>query len=401
MNFNKLTKTFLMLAAFVLLLPAQAQVTIGNNEAPAEGALLQIKEAENVVGKLKNSSKGVVFPRVALSQKDKLYPMFGEIGAENPTYTANAATINPRHAGMVVYNTYTSPGGVTNSNLIFQEGLYVWLGDKWASVGTPSVENGLTLTNAGVVQLGGSLTEDTTRITADNKNLIIDLKNIVDNEKHGFMIRGLKTQLNSGYLVADYRTGKIGMGPDIPAVMAFMQSATATPINQSAIRNGVVVPWAEADIINNSELVDLQDSGADENSFVMKKDANVEISAYVCYIGGGVPYTSALPMEVVVNATIQIKRASGGGWDDYSSVRGVYANSVSYYINTLNVPPVLLELKTGDKIRLRLIQPPAESPQSSAPNGGIFGYLGATHTAASISKPYGTQFSKGMKIIVQ
>jgi len=400
MNFNKLTKTFLMFASFFLLLPVQAQVTVGNNEAPVDGALLQIKETAGVAGKAKNSSKGVIFPRVALSQKDRLYPMFGEIGSENPSYTSDRTAINTKHAGMVVYNIYSSPSSVTNPNLIFQEGLYVWLGDKWASVGTPSVENALTLTNAGVVQLGGLLTEDTTRITADNKNLIIDLKNIVDNEKHGFMIRGLKTQLNSGYLVADYKTGKIGMGPDIPAVMAFMQSKDQSSITTSAIRTGVVVPWTTSDIVNNSELVDLQDSGADENSFVMKKDANVEISAYVCYIGGGVNYTSALPMEIVVNATIQIKRV-GGSWEDYSSVRGVYANSVSWYINTLNVPPVLLKLNSGDKIRLRLIQPPAETTQLQAPNGGIFGYLGANHNGAKIAKPYGTQFSKGMKIIVQ
>lgn len=161
MNLNKLTNTIITLAACFLLLPLQAQVTIGSNEAPIDGALLQLKDTEGITGKVKNSSKGVAFPRVALSQKNKLYPMFGEIGTEKPVYAADETAINNKHAGLVVYNTYTSASAVTDANLIFQEGLYVWLGDKWASVGTPSVDNGLNLTNSGVVRLGGDLVENT------------------------------------------------------------------------------------------------------------------------------------------------------------------------------------------------------------------------------------------------
>lgn len=387
---KKLILSLIFATTFIIAM--QGQVTIGSNNPPSKAALLDIKDkdATNPItvtddANITSTKGGLVLPRVKLVDPVTLEPFIPTTDTE--WTSAATSKIKEKHAGLMVYNL------TVNTN--FAQGIYIWNGSKWV-IASGLAENGLTETN-GVIRLGGDLTQDT-EIDLKDKGLTIDID---ASSTKGFMIKNLQTQLNSGYLVADYTTGRIGWGPDIPAVMAFMQSATATPISTNAIRSGIVVPWATSDIITNSELVDLDDGSAgDANSFIMKKDANVEISAYVCYIGGGVPYNNTTPMEIVVNATIQIKKA-GGSWVDYSSVRGVYANSVSYYINTLNVPPVLLSLNQGDKVRLRLIQPPNETSPSSVPNGGVAGYLGANHSSANIAKPYGTQFSKGMKIIVQ
>lgn len=372
---------------------AYSQVTIGSNEAPQSGALLQVKDKTGITDDSDNATKGLAFPRVALSYRNDLRPMF-----------SGGATADQKksHTGLVVYNTYA--GAATDDiTFLFKKGLYLWNGTGWGSVASSDVENGLSQTGLGVIKLGGNLTDTTSinmngngfSVVTGSKRMTVSGNLVTDD----LYVNNIETSTGSSRaLVVDTDTRKIGYAIDIPSRMAFMQSATATPISSSAIRSGVVVPWAAADIASNNELVNLLNDGS--YAFEMREDAKVEISAYVCYIGGGVAYNSTTPMEIVVNATIQIKKV-GGSWVDYSSVRGVYANSVSYYINTLNIPPVLESLSAGDQIRILIIQPPAETTQSNPPNGGILGYLGATHNSANISKPYGTQFSKGMKIIVQ
>jgi len=365
----------------------QAQVTIGSGVTPQTGALLDLKENDNSTN---NSTKGLLYPRVALTYKNELRPMFTD---------ATTAAQKTAHAGLVVFNT-TEVAALDVTTFIFKKGLYLWNGTTWGSVASSEVENGLSQTNLGVIKLGGPLT-DTTSINMNGNgfSVVTGTKRMTVHgnlETDQLYVNDIATATGSARaLVVNTDTRQIGYAIDIPSRMAFMQSATPTSISTTDIRSGIVVPWAAADIASNNELVALSN-----NEFEMLEAAKVEISAYVCYIGGGVAYTSTVPMEIVVNATIQINK-QGTGWVDYSSVRGVYANSVSYYINTLNIPPVLEDLQAGDKLRVRLIQPPAEGTQTSAPNGGILGFLGANHNAANISKPYGTQFSKGMKIIVQ
>lgn len=121
-------------------------------------------------------------------------------------------------------------------------------------------------------------------------------------------------------------------------------------------------------------------------------DAMVEISGMVGYRGG------MGTGDIVINATIQIRRKGSSQWDDYSSVRGVYVGSVNAYRNTLNIPPAMADLNEGDAIRLIL----ARAPEGS-------GFLGLDHYTGGttlpytngILKPYGTQFSKMLKVIVQ
>lgn len=54
----------------------QAQVTIGLGEEPATGSVLQLKEIAQVTDDSHNSYKGLALPRVNLSNKIQLFPMF-------------------------------------------------------------------------------------------------------------------------------------------------------------------------------------------------------------------------------------------------------------------------------------------------------------------------------------
>jgi len=140
----------------------QSQVTIGTQATPLKGSLLDLKQWDESTGK-ETSTIGIMYPRVALSNINELYPIL--TGSESD-YIAS----KPSYAGLIVYNV------TEDTNIPLQKGLYVWDGAKWNSVQTggqtvaPLVAgNGLSLSHDSVV-LGGSLNRNTV-VDLNNKNL--------------------------------------------------------------------------------------------------------------------------------------------------------------------------------------------------------------------------------------
>ncbi|MDM1367233.1 hypothetical protein [Myroides marinus] len=99
---------------------ASAQVTIGTPEPSVAGALLQVKNIENVKGSAPNSTKGMMMPRVSLVSVNDLIPILPQ------GYDKNYE--NPIHAGLVVFNTNDN---LPNGNGV---GLYVWDGETWRAI---------------------------------------------------------------------------------------------------------------------------------------------------------------------------------------------------------------------------------------------------------------------------
>lgn len=128
----KLTaKAYILGLAFMNLFcysTTKAQVTIGNGSPPVSGALLQLKENDNTE---ENASKGLILPRVYLSDKNNLFPMFADPGNNNipnanysnPTYKSEQDKL---HMGLIIYN--------TNPNAPFREGIFVWNGQEWLPI---------------------------------------------------------------------------------------------------------------------------------------------------------------------------------------------------------------------------------------------------------------------------
>lgn len=104
-----------------------AQVSIGVNERPVDGAILQLKTIKdtNSNGSI-NATQGLGFPRVELSDNANLYPMFladptDSSSGPSTDYTANKISIDKAHTGLVVYNVGDKLG----------QGLYYWNGLQW------------------------------------------------------------------------------------------------------------------------------------------------------------------------------------------------------------------------------------------------------------------------------
>lgn len=97
----------ILIASIFATTVLRAQVTIGSGTPPVSGALLELKMDGN-------TTKGLCMPRVKLTEKDKLYPMF----------TAGyPSSEDAKHIGLWVYN--------TNYAGELCPGLYVWDGSEW------------------------------------------------------------------------------------------------------------------------------------------------------------------------------------------------------------------------------------------------------------------------------
>lgn len=99
-------KYIILLLGISISIFSQAQVTIGSASEPVYGAILQLKENDS---KGTNATKSFGFPRVFLSNGDKLFPMFPE------GYNIVQDTINE---GLTVYN--------TNPKFSNGRGIYTW-----------------------------------------------------------------------------------------------------------------------------------------------------------------------------------------------------------------------------------------------------------------------------------
>jgi len=123
-------KLLAFILPFIMASNLMAQVTVGSDNVPNPGALLDLKQ-ENVAGV--NALKGLNLPRVNLVELESLYPMFDKDQSDATDYKdkdgkkiATRAAADQEHVGLTVYN--------INTDDPFCPGVYVWHGDIWVRV---------------------------------------------------------------------------------------------------------------------------------------------------------------------------------------------------------------------------------------------------------------------------
>jgi hypothetical protein len=116
MKRKKMLKIQLLLFCLYLFSPSYAQVTIGINEEPAEGALLQLKDIANAASGDKNAEKGLLMPRISLISHTTLEPL-----------VRNASKKEEKECtGLIVYN--------LTENDYLKKGIVVWNGSEWKNI---------------------------------------------------------------------------------------------------------------------------------------------------------------------------------------------------------------------------------------------------------------------------
>lgn len=132
-------KTFYLLILVLVLLPytnIDAQVTIGSGEIPSKGALLELKEYKPTDLTKENSTadKGMLYPRVNLTDNNNLFPMFeddGNGGYKIGTISYSKSDEDKKHIGLIVYN--------VNASSVFHQGLHIWDGKEWRKLDSSPV----------------------------------------------------------------------------------------------------------------------------------------------------------------------------------------------------------------------------------------------------------------------
>jgi len=123
-----------LFAVCILLFSVQveAQVTIGLDEEPVKGAILQLKTLK-VTGGNANSIRGLMLPRVALDVAGSTSGTVGEKLRKSLRLPASETTDASSHIGLIVYNTQSinkATGSPFAENKICP-GVYVWTGTLW------------------------------------------------------------------------------------------------------------------------------------------------------------------------------------------------------------------------------------------------------------------------------
>jgi len=190
----KITKNaaLILLSCTFFTLPLQSQVTIGSLSEPLKGSLLDLKESNESNGGA-NTTKGVIYPRVLLTNLDELYPML--TGSESG-YQA----LKPSYTGLTVYNVNTAPP--------FGKGLYTWNGAKWIRMSAAGAKNGLSLSGSDTIKLGGTLEENTT-IDIDNKNLVVESNNAQKGKLIFKSVNNATANDTVAQLAVDNKTGEV------------------------------------------------------------------------------------------------------------------------------------------------------------------------------------------------
>lgn len=110
-----------LLIGISFTISAIAQVTVGSEESPEKGALLDIKTQKSDDNNVTSDKGSIVLPRIGLTNLSKLYPVLGD----------NAPM---ERKGMIVYNVNTD----VEANI--HPGIYEWTGTQWMNI-----ENSATL----------------------------------------------------------------------------------------------------------------------------------------------------------------------------------------------------------------------------------------------------------------
>lgn len=135
MNIKLKLRLLVALAIGSVFCTLHAQVTIGTMTEPVNGVLLELKEFDDNEAQIggRTANRGLMMPRVALSDATNLFPMFDAVVnnkyVKDGIEVGDKSSIDEDHVGLSVWGILR---GQKCSNLA---GMYVWNGSAWQITG--------------------------------------------------------------------------------------------------------------------------------------------------------------------------------------------------------------------------------------------------------------------------
>ncbi|WP_029901841.1 FISUMP domain-containing protein [Prevotella sp. 10(H)] len=314
-----------------------AQVTIGSNTKANKGALLDLKETEEISDKA-NSTRGLALPRLKLTNENNLFPMFETAigsGVANSEYAgALKSAQDEKHVGLVVYNLNKCNG--------FGQGTYVWDGKAWK----PLIDVGESL------QLPNILLTDPNVIKIDNNTYLYHLPSGKDLRSFP---SGNKFNLNFNWLYPSSGNLKITDITSLPSSSSTPGSDGALKFANNTNAEGWANPVTKSPARFEYELQDMSDIITSDNPFVSnpfrsrETSVTFEVPANECY--------GANKVTVKLNQTnyrLTVKKDNEAfNQMSYSfKTGGQYGTGTNHY--RLLITPVNTNFEWGDGIDLEL-----------------------------------------------
>jgi hypothetical protein len=402
-NENMRKKLILAALFFISINTAiRAQVTIGSNVAPLPGSLLDVKETD---ANNENASKGIMLPRVHLSDLANLYPMFGSPGSPNSEYVANKSTLDAKYTGLIVYNVTES----TPDNL--KKGLYYWNGTKWIYSSDAWETSGNTGIDSTLNFIGTSDKQPLILKANNNEGLRIDTNGDV-------FIKHTPTFLSTqSQVLVKNQDGKIGVAGAVPTKLMLVQSSESQEyerntgdsadsqgiiFNNGGISNTRSVLWKSNEIgMNNIVTEETHAAGGSFEHFIIKEKGLYEVSGFITYEPNCLYLTKSdrtlrdtinTISTAITGINVAIQKQTGtSAWYNIATTRAIWSGgAVSGTASMAAISPTTVSFAKGDKIRLVFYRP---SNSFGRPHGKGNDKWGITHV-------YGIDIKKGLRVMM-
>ncbi len=112
-------KTILLCHIFFFTLLLNGQVTVGSDESPERGMILEVKTQPADANNVTSDKGGLLLPRVALYGRSSLVPFIQDADV--------TAQDKIKHTGLMVYNIDNEDG--------LRPGIHIWDGTQWKAAG--------------------------------------------------------------------------------------------------------------------------------------------------------------------------------------------------------------------------------------------------------------------------
>jgi hypothetical protein len=392
--------TLAMLIFLCIHTAIHAQVTIGSVVEPLPGSLLDVKENSNDSD---NTTKGIMLPRVRLSDLNNLYPMFGSSGSPTSEYASKKSELDRKHTGLIVYN--------TNESGNLKKGVYCWDGTKWLYT-TPDAwqTQGNAQTDSTVSYVG----------TSDARPLILKANNheglrIATNGN--VVIKNTSTfPSNQSQVLVKNQQGEVGVAGAVPTKLMLVQSAELQDylrisgdaadangkiFNDGGLENARSVIWKSGDIgMNNIVDEEPHAAGAYFESFIIREKGLYEVSGFVSYEPNCQYLTTDKTLRdtinsissaiAAVNVAIQKQKTGTAEWANIAATRAVWSGgAITGTSSMAAISPITVSFAKGDKIRLVFYRPSKS-----------FGQLHGTAGKWGITYVFGIDVKKGLRVVM-
>lgn len=213
---------------------------------------------------------------------------------------------------------------------------------------------------------------------------------------YGYMKFTNAPPISGGSVMTRDNNGNIGKTQVAPRLFTSAEVLSGnSQVVGSSINSGNVIPvtWSASDDFTKVDIAKLKAGSDNEIEFTRTESGNYEISGYICYNphssspGSYISNIGSAQTDwlITLNVLIQKYNTSLNRWETLTGALATWTASAMGMSKLISVPPTIVDLSTGDTLRMAIQKPSGKNHNNSS--------------AAIESIIAGLGFTKGFKLI--